>query len=96
MSEYELKDDEGVALETYGLPRYNCHKSVWAGEITKLEASEEGAYLSMFHEGVIEIHVDSEFCIRHNPRVGGYLVIYDDGYMSYSPKEAFESGYTME
>jgi hypothetical protein len=26
--------------------------------------------------------------------VGGYFVVYDDGYTSYSPAAAFESGYS--
>lgn len=28
--------------------------------------------------------------------IGGYFIRYDDGYESYSPKEAFESGYARE
>lgn len=32
---------------------------------------------------------------KHNPHKGGYLVEYDDGYMSYSPAKAFEEGYTL-
>ena len=31
---------------------------------------------------------------KHNPQVGGYLVIYPDGYESFSPAKAFEEGYT--
>lgn len=32
---------------------------------------------------------------KHNPKVGGYWVQYEDGYESFSPAEAFESGYTL-
>ena len=28
------------------------------------------------------------------PEVGGYYVVYEDGYKSFSPAGAFESGYT--
>ena len=28
------------------------------------------------------------------PRVGGYYVVYADGYKSFSPATAFEEGYT--
>jgi len=31
---------------------------------------------------------------KHTPEVGGYLVFYKDGYSSFSPKIAFEEGYT--
>ena len=34
------------------------------------------------------------FVQKHNPQSGGYYVRYEDGYESYSPAEAFESGYT--
>lgn len=36
----------------------------------------------------------AEFMKRHNPHVGGYLMIYGDAYMSYSPQKPFEEGYT--
>ena len=31
---------------------------------------------------------------RFKPEVGGYFVRYADGYTSYSPRQAFEEGYT--
>jgi hypothetical protein len=30
---------------------------------------------------------------KHKPEVGGYYVVYKDGYRSFSPAEAFETGY---
>ena len=32
--------------------------------------------------------------LKHQPTVGGYYVVYKDGYKSFSPADAFESGYT--
>ena len=32
---------------------------------------------------------------KHKPEVGGYYVVYEDGYKSFSPAGAFESGYTL-
>ena len=32
---------------------------------------------------------------KHRPEPGGYYVVYDDGYKSYSPAKAFEDGYTL-
>jgi len=43
----------------------------------------------------LEIHVTYEFMKKHEPKVGGYLVVYSDGYMSWSPADAFEGGYTQ-
>jgi hypothetical protein len=34
-------------------------------------------------------------CERSNPQIGGYYVLYEDGYESFSPADAFESGYSL-
>lgn len=31
---------------------------------------------------------------KHKPVAGGYFVVYEDGYESFSPAKAFEEGYT--
>lgn len=44
------------------------------------------------------IKVDREFCKKrlpiNGPIVGGYYVVYADGYKSFSPQDSFEEGYT--
>jgi hypothetical protein len=37
--------------------------------------------------------VDRAYVVRHEPKAGGYFVVYADGYQSWSPAEAFEAGY---
>jgi len=37
--------------------------------------------------------VSAEYMAKHTPRAGGYWVRYEDGYESFSPATAFESGY---
>lgn len=37
--------------------------------------------------------VSSLYIDKHKPHVGGYLVEYDDGYLSFSPGDAFDDGY---
>jgi hypothetical protein len=32
---------------------------------------------------------------KHKPQVGGYYVLYKDGYASFSPASAFEEGYDL-
>lgn len=32
---------------------------------------------------------------KHKPEVGGYYVVYKDGYKSFSPAAAFDEGYTL-
>ena len=40
-----------------------------------------------------EMKVDSDVFKRGIPNTGDYLVVYDDGYTSWSPRQAFEGGY---
>lgn len=77
------------------LPAYKSHKTVRAAKITgfrqngnfgmpDLLLGEIGSVVAMlpdWHE-------------KHKPQVGGYYVLYEDGYASYSPAKAFEEGYT--
>lgn len=38
-------------------------------------------------------YVNKAYLEKHNPQIGGYYVLYPDGYESWSPAEAFEAGY---
>ena len=51
------------------------------------------AQLSFADDRYAPITVDATWIQKHNPGVGGYYVVYDDGYASYSPAKAFEPGY---
>jgi len=44
--------------------------------------------------GLEDIPLTWEFMERHKPQRGGYFVVYDNGYESYSPAKPFEDGYT--
>lgn len=80
------------------MPRYRCHKEVWALEIGDVEylpdRSGRGS-MTPVNERYGKIELSADFMRRNNPQVGGYFVVYKDGYQSYSPKEAFEEGYTL-
>jgi len=77
------------------LPRYKCHKEVWALKIKKInQVHIEGfATLHFEEDGYASVDVESEWKRKHDPQAGGYYVVYKDGYKSYSPAEAFEEGY---
>jgi hypothetical protein len=87
------------------MPQYQCHKKVWALKIKAIEhnpnpdatgrsaSSSYGAFLTPSEPGYGAFEVDASFMCKHNPQVGGYYVVYEDGYKSYSPAEAFEGGY---
>ncbi len=50
--------------------------------------------LTPAEEGYAAFKVDADFVSKHRPKVGGYYVVYKDGYKSFSPADAFEDGYT--
>lgn len=85
------------------MPRYKSHKEVWALKIKSIVRDGEGendresdgsAIITPVEEGYAPFKVDHEYMFKHKPEVGGYYVVYKDGYKSFSPAEAFEGGYT--
>ena len=90
------------------LPEYICHKKVQAlkiseihikmhrdadtGELTNQE-TDGSAMIVPAERGFAPFRVDKDYLWKHTPEVGGYYVVYKDGYKSYSPAEAFEEGY---
>lgn len=44
--------------------------------------------------GYAPFAIDAAYLRKHEPQVGGYFVVYEDGYRSFSPAEAFEAGYS--
>jgi len=83
------------------MPQYQSHKKVWALKISELkhtgtpDQESDGSLMALFDEdGFAPIKLSAEFVQKHKPKVGGYYVLYLDGYKSFSPPEAFETGYS--
>jgi hypothetical protein len=87
------------------MPRYRCHKEVWALKIAAIEfdvdkAREEdretdgSATITPAEPGFAPFKVDAAYVRKHAPKAGGYYVFYEGGYESWSPAEPFERGYT--
>ena len=85
----------GVGRE---MPRYKCHKEVWALKIADITEPTDSAGATRTivpaDEGYGPFVVDSDYMAKHKPEVGGYYVVYADGYKSFSPAKAFEDGYS--
>lgn len=85
---------------TTEMPRYRCHKEVWALKIAAIDVNHAGAdtdgssTITPADLGYAPFRVDRDYVLKHNPHAGGYYVVYKDGYKSFSPAEAFEDGYT--
>lgn len=93
---------DGVSQE---MPRYQSHKIVWALKIKEIvfdhdlakETNREtdgSATITPEEDGYAPFKVDHAYCRKHEPKVGGYYVVYKGGYKSFSPADAFEDGYT--
>jgi hypothetical protein len=76
------------------LADWKCHKIVKAGKII---AFGDGFYTSVTVEDVngapCSVAITPNVFARGRPDLGDYLVIYEDGYKSWSPAKAFEDGY---
>lgn len=82
------------------LPKYLCHKTVQALKIRSVEPGTEptlipgGSWILTPEEpGHAALEVSHDWVLKNKPQAGGYFVLYEDGYTSYSPASAFESGY---
>lgn len=83
------------------MPRYKCHKVVHALKIqalvnpTKPGNESDGSLIIVpAEDGFAPFRVKHEYVHKHKPIAGGYYVVYEDGYASFSPAKAFEEGYT--
>jgi hypothetical protein len=101
--EQPTKEEPQTSAE---LPRWKCHKEVWAFKITAIQLDSDlakvqqnretdGSALLYHNESYfLPVRVDAAYLKQHKPQVGGYYVQYKDGYKSYSPAQAFEEGYS--
>lgn len=81
------------------MPRYVSHKQVWALKIKAIEPfGADGMFARLHFEDprYAPIAVDADWYYGRKPEAGGYYVVYQDGYKSYSPAKVFEEGYTPQ
>jgi hypothetical protein len=77
-------------------PKYQCHKVVSAFKVFDIVFSpdELGYYVVPVDSNLPPLLVQEYRWLTEKAVArGGYIVIYEDGYVSYSPAEAFEAGY---
>lgn len=72
------------------MPKYRSHKIVHALQIKEVI----GAELFFVEDGYASVVCDPKMFSRYTPQPFDYYVVYDDGYKSFSPRMAFETGYT--
>jgi len=87
------------------MPRYKCHKKVWALKIAGIEYDHDkakaenretdgSATITPAEGGYAPFKVSHDYVRKHNPQVGDYFVQDEDGYASFSPADAFEDEYS--
>lgn len=97
-----MANEQSASVE---MPRYRSHKEVRALKIIRYgrergsagSAHQPGGEFNwyMFEDkSERSIRMDDPMLARYSPTVGDYLVVYADGYESFSPGAAFEEGYT--
>lgn len=80
------------------MPRYKCHKEVWALKIAAIEIHEDkSATIAPADDGYAPFKTEVGWGERFKGDESdpGYYVVYADGYKSWSPSKAFEEGYTQ-
>lgn len=80
------------------MPRYKCHKEVWALKIAAIEIREDkSATIAPTDHRYAPFATKPGWAERWKGGEGdcGYYVVYDDGYASWSPAKAFEEGYSL-
>ncbi len=101
----QAKKSEGHSGASTQMPKYRCHKEVWALKIqsialdsdkahTENRETDGSAMITPADTGYAPFWVGMDYMRKHQPKIGGYFVVYKDGYKSFSPAEAFEEGYT--
>lgn len=101
-AEIRIRSLDGPSAE---LPRYRCHKEVWALKIKSIDFDSynarqenhetDGSAVLIPEDATYgPVAVDWAYVRKHDPKPGGYYVVYKDGYKSFSPADAFEEGYT--
>jgi len=93
--EAKHREEASIAIaenRVFGLGDAEMAQSLANGEAGKPYRATAMIYAA--EEGYAPFEVDATYLKKHNPQVGGYYVVYADGYKSWSPAQAFEEGYT--
>lgn len=77
------------------LANYKCHKIVKAGKIIAFgEGFNSPVTVEDINGASCQVDIPPHVFSRSRANLGDYIVIYEDGYKSWSPAKAFLEGYT--
>lgn len=75
------------------LPHWRCIKEVDGDLITEIQYDVSRQKHTLILQEFGPREVSWKYINKHEPKVGGYFVVYPDGYESFSPAPAFIDGY---
>lgn len=78
---------------TSAMSLYQSIKCVRAGEITEIVPA--GCYVQESDGSSVLRIFEPNMTTRYQPKIGDFWVVYDDGYQSLSPRDAFINGYKI-
>lgn len=82
-----------------GMPRYISHKTVQAleirrlGDVTVNALGQNVREIDFVEPGFGPLFLQGHLFSRYVPVPGDFYVVYEDGYVSFSPRKAFIEGY---
>lgn len=77
-------------------PEYRSHKKVRALEIEDCVKVEHGKRVVTFVDKAFHaVTLEPEIFSRYEPKRGDFLVVYNNGYVSLSPRQEFLDGYAV-
>lgn len=78
------------------MKKYQSHKIVEAAVIVGYDnaGTNKHTFGVWINPGHKWMEVPKDFFARGMPNMGDYLVRYEEGYLSWSPKAVFEAGYS--
>lgn len=85
--------DTGMELS----PTHRSHKTVAAVKILTIQYDNRDGFpiTRLIFDGIPSVELgDAQLANKPIPQAGMYLVVYEDGYFSFSPAKQFEEGYT--
>ncbi|WP_299262893.1 hypothetical protein [uncultured Psychrosphaera sp.] len=93
------QDESGTVNISEVMAQFQCHKVVHAAVIKLIGSKNENGDLNIViglpgDDVDIPYIAKAEMIARHDPSCGDYVVLYDNDYVSISPKEVFEAGYS--
>jgi hypothetical protein len=77
-------------------PEYESHKVVRAAKIVDITRTPDDELVIWVGDYPYERFGPTVDAMAEKAEIGGYAVVYPDGFKSISPAKAFEEGYTLK